>query len=129
MWPKALAQLIELAPHIARLLPTADRFLQSKTAGDQATREALAKIGDDVRSDINRVTASHEGIYRQLNEQGERFAQLTEQMTAVRAAAEAAEERAGALEQRVGMSSALLAILLPLNVILLALVIYIVVRH
>jgi hypothetical protein len=129
MWPKALAQLIELAPHIARLLPTADRYLQSKTAGDQATREALAKIGDDVRSDINRVTASHEGIYRQLNEQGERFAQLTEQMTAVRAAAEAAEERAGALEQRVGMSSALLAILLPLNVILLALVIYVVVRH
>jgi chromosome segregation ATPase len=129
MWPKALAQLIELAPHIARLLPTADRFLQSRSTGDQATREALAKLGDDVRSDINRVTASHEGIYRQLNEQGERLAQLTEQMTAVRTAAEAAEERVAALEQRVGMSSALLAILLPLNVILLALVIYIVVRH
>lgn len=129
MWPKALAQLIELAPHVARLLPTADRFLQARAAGDEATREALAKMGDDVRSDINRVTASHEGIYRQLNEQGERFAQLSEQMNAVRAAAEAAEERAGALERRVAMSSALLAILLPLNVILLALVIYVVVRH
>jgi hypothetical protein len=129
MWPKALAQLIELAPYIARMLPTADRYLQSRAASDQATREALAKFGDDVRSDINRVTASHEGIYRQLNEQGERFAQLTEQMTGVRTAAEAAEERVAALEQRVGMSSALLAILLPLNVILLALVIYMVVRH
>lgn len=129
MWPKAFAQLIELAPHIARLLPTADRYLQSKVASDDATRAVLAKMGDDVRSDINRVTASHQGIYRQLNEQGERFAQLSEQMTAVRAAAEAAEERAGALEQRVAMSSALLAILLPLNVILVALVIYIVVRH
>ena len=41
----------------------------------------------------------------------------------------AREERAAALEQRVSMSSALLAILLPLNVILLALVIYMVVRH
>ena len=129
MWPKALAQLIELAPYIARMLPTADRFLQSRVANDEATREALAKFGDDVRSDINRVTASHEGIYRQLNEQGERFAQLTEQMAAVRTATEAAEERAAALEQRVSMSSALLAILLPLNVILLALVIYMVVRH
>ena len=129
MWPKALAQLIELAPYIARMLPTADRFLQSRVANDEATREALAKFGDDVRSDINRVTASHEGIYRQLNEQGERFAQLTEQMTAVRTATEAAEERAAALEQRVSMSGALLAILLPLNVILLALVIYMVVRH
>jgi chromosome segregation ATPase len=129
MWPKALAQLIELAPYIARMLPTADRFLQSRVANDEATREALAKFGDDVRSDINRVTASHEGIYRQLNEQGERFAQLSEQMAAVRTATEAAEERAAALEQRVSMSSALLAILLPLNVILLALVIYMVVRH
>ena len=129
MWPKALAQLIELAPHIARLLPTADRYLQARTAGDEATRAALAKIGDEVRADVSRVTASHEGIYRQLNEQGERFAQLTEQMTAVRTAAESAEERVAALEQRVGMSSALLAILLPLNVILLALVIYMVVRH
>jgi len=129
MWPKALAQLIELAPHIARLLPTADRFLQSRSAGDEATRAELAKIGEDVRADIHRATASHEGIYRQLNEQGERMAELTEQMTAAREAAEAAEERAGALERRVAMSSALLAILLPLNVILVALVIYIVVRH
>lgn len=129
MWPKALAQLIELAPYIARMLPTADRYLQSRAVNDEATREALAKMGEDVRSDINRVTVSHEGIYRQLNEQGEKFTQLNEQMTAVREAAESAEERVAALEQRVGMSSALLAILLPLNVILLALVIYIVVRH
>jgi hypothetical protein len=129
MWPKALAQLIELAPHIARLLPTADRFLQSRAAGDEATRAAVAKIGEDVRSDVNRVTASHEGIYRQLNEQGERMAQLTEQMTGARAAAEGAEERVAALERRVATSSALLAILLPLNVILLAMTILLLVRR
>ena len=129
MWPKALAQLIELAPYIARMLPDGRPVPAVRVANDEATRAALAKFGDDVRADINRVTASHEGIYRQLNEQGERFAQLTEQMTAVRTAAESAEERVAALEQRVSMSSALLAILLPLNVILLALVIYMVVRH
>ena len=129
MWPKALAQLIELAPYIAWLLPTADRYLQSRVASDAATREALVGIGDDVRAEINRVTASHESFYRQLNEQGERLAQLSEQMTALRETVEGADERAAALEQRVGMSSALLAILLPLNVILLALVIYMVVRH
>lgn len=129
MWPKALSQLIELAPHIARLLPTADRFLQQRTAGDDATRAAVAKIGEDVRTDISRVTASHEGIYRQLNEQGERISQLSEHMTAARTAAEAAEERAAALERRVATSGALLAILLPLNVILLALIILLLVRH
>lgn len=129
MWPKALSQLIELAPHIARLLPTADRFLQSRVANDDATRAALGKIGDDLRVDLNRVTAAHEGMYRQLNEQGERMAQLTEQANAAREAAEAADERAGALERRVAISNAMLGILLPLNVILLALVIYLVFRH
>ena len=129
MWPKAVAQLIELAPHIARMLPTADRSQQSRAAGEEATRAAVAKMGEDVRSDVNRVTASHEGIYRQLNEQGERMAQLAEQMTAVREAGEAAEERVGALERRVTISNAMLGVLLPLNVILLALVILLLVRH
>ena len=41
MWPKALAQLIELAPHAARLLPMADKFFQSKTAGEEANRKAM----------------------------------------------------------------------------------------
>jgi chromosome segregation ATPase len=129
MWPKALSQLIELAPHVARLLPTADRYLQSKVAGDDSTRATLAKIGDDLRTDISRVTASHEGLYRQMNEQGERLAQLTEQMSAVRTAAEGAEERAAALERRVAITSALVTILLPLNVILLALMILLLVRR
>jgi chromosome segregation ATPase len=129
MWPKALAQLIELAPHIARLLPTADRYLQSKAAGDEATRVVIAKFGDEIRADIARVTSAHESIYRQLNEQGERFAQLTEQVNAARAAAEAADERAAALEQRISTTSALLAVILPLNVILLALTILLLVRR
>jgi aminopeptidase N len=129
MWPKALAQLIEMAPHIARLLPTADRFLQSKAAGDEATRGAIAKFGDEVRADIARVTSSHESIYRQLNEQGERMAQITEQVNAARAAAEAAEERVAALENRAATSNALLAVILPLNVILLALTILLLVRR
>lgn len=129
MWPKALSQLIELAPHIARLLPTADRYFQAKSAGDEATRAAFAKFGDEIRTDIARVTSAHESMYRQLNEQDQRFAQLSEQVNAARAAAESAEERAAALEQRLGTSSALLAVILPLNVILLALTILLLVRR
>lgn len=129
MWPKALSQLIELAPHIARLLPTADRYLQSKASGDEATRGAIAKFGEEMRADIGRVTSSHESIYRQLNEQGERLAQITEQVNAARAAAEAAEERVTALENRAATSNALLAIILPLNVILLALTILLLFRR
>ncbi len=129
MWPKALSQLIEIAPHIARLLPTADRFLQSRVANDDATRANLGSISDDIRGDLKRVTAAHESIYRQLNEQGERFAQLGEQVNAARAAAEAAEERAAALERRVGITTALVTLLLPLNMVLLALMILLLVRR
>jgi chromosome segregation ATPase len=129
MWPKALAQLIELLPHIARLLPAADRFLQNKTAGDESTRMALQQMADDLRGDLRRTSASHEGLYRQLNGQGERLAQLTEQVQAARAAAEAAEERAAGLERRISMNNALLAILLPLIVVLVILTILLLVRH
>ena len=43
MWPKALLQLLELVPHFSRLLPMADKFLQSKATLDDAT---LKTIGD-----------------------------------------------------------------------------------
>lgn len=129
MWPKALAQLIELAPHIARLLPAADRFLQNKTTVDESTHVALQQTAEDLRGELRRTTASHEGLYRQLNEQSERLAQLSEQVQAARAAAEAAEERAAGLERRISMNNALLAILLPLIVILVILTVLLLVRH
>jgi hypothetical protein len=129
MWPKALAQLIELAPHIARLLPSADRFLQMGAGSGESTRQALEQMTDELRGDLRRVSASHEGLYRQMNEQGQRLALLTEQTDAARAAAEAAEERAAGLERRLAIGNALLTILLPLNVVLLALIILLLVRR
>ena len=128
MWPKALAQLIELAPHIGRLLPVADRFLQSRASNEDGTNRALDQIGT-LRGDLGRVAATHEGLYRQLNDQAERLASISEQATAARAAAEAAEDRAGALERRLNISTTILSILLPLNMVLLALVILLVMRH
>lgn len=128
MWPKALAQLIELAPHIGRLLPVADRFLQSRASNDDATNRALEQIGT-LRGDLGRVASTHESLYRQLNDQAERLASISEEATAARAAAEAAEERAGGLERRLNISSTILGILLPLNIVLLALLILLVMRH
>lgn len=54
MWPKALSQLIELAPHINRLLPLADRFFKDKAVGEEATRQAV----DGQRSAIEAQRAS-----------------------------------------------------------------------
>lgn len=128
MWPKALAQLIEVAPHVSRLIPVADRFLQARASNDEATQRAVEQVAA-LRTDLARVTASHESLYRQLNEQTERLAAVVENTQAARAAAEAAEERAGSLERRLNTSNALLAILLPLNIVMVALIILLVMRH
>ena len=128
MWPKALAQLIELAPHIGRLLPMADRFLQNRSAGDEAANRALDQIGT-LHGDLRRVSSTHESLLRQINDLSERLASISEQATAARAAAESAEERAAGLEKRLNISTTMLGLLLPLNIVLLALVILLVVRH
>jgi hypothetical protein len=72
MWPK-LTQLLEFAPHLARLIPMADRFLQSKTASEEAARNAMEQMAEDLRGDLGKVAASHAGIYRQLNDQSEKL--------------------------------------------------------
>jgi uncharacterized damage-inducible protein DinB len=105
MWPKALAQLIELAPHITRLIPLADRFLTSRSAGDEATREQIAATVGQLHAQLNasldattaHIAQANAGIYRQLNEQGERLAQLNAELSTTRAAL---EQKADALHLR-----------------------------
>jgi predicted nucleic acid-binding Zn-ribbon protein len=129
MWPKALAQLLELLPHIARLLPSADRYMQTRAAADTQTSNTLKQMSDDLRSELRRVTTSHESLLRQLDEQNQRLAVITEQADAARAAAEAAEERTSGLERRLAISNAMLTVMLPLVIVLVVLTILLLVRH
>lgn len=122
MWPKALAQLIELAPHVSRLLPMADRFLQNKTAGEDASRRAMDAMAEGLRGDLGQVTAAHAGLYRQLNEQSEKLDVVSSDARSARQAAEALEfrlNRAEAQLKRLGILTGIsLAILLVLAVLL-----------
>ncbi len=68
MWPKAFAQLIELAPHISRLLPLADRFFQSKAVADDGSRQAMEAMAEGLRGDVGQVTAAHAGLYKQMHD-------------------------------------------------------------
>ena len=98
MWPKALSQLIELAPHIARMLPMADRFFQSKTADADASRSAMEQMADGLRGDLGQVTASHAGLYRQLNDQSEKLSNIAADAHANRLATDSLEARIARLE-------------------------------
>jgi hypothetical protein len=74
MWPKVIAQLFELLPHVSRLVPMADRFFSSKAAAEKANEAALAAMAEGVRGDLGQVTKAHAGLYRQLQDQS---AQIT----------------------------------------------------
>lgn len=98
MWPKALAQLIELAPHITRLIPMADRFFQSKTAGEEASRNAMEQMAQGLRGDLGQVTAAHAGLYQQLNQQGDKLATIAADVQAGRVSLDSLEAQIARLE-------------------------------
>jgi hypothetical protein len=95
MWPKVIAQLFELLPHISRLLPMADKYFNSKAAAEKANEAAMAAMAEGVRGDLGQVTKAHVGLYRQLQEQS---AQITELSQAVKANRGAIEQQASGVE-------------------------------
>ena len=101
MWPKVIAQLFELLPHITRLVPMADKYLSSKTASEKANEAAMAAMADGVRGDLGQVTKAHAGLYRQLQEQSAQISQVGEDVKAVRLAVEQHEARMVALESKI----------------------------
>ena len=126
MWPKAL---LELAPHLVRLVPAANNFFQNKSAGDEANRKALEGIAEGLRGDLGQVTASHAGLYRQLNEQSEKLALMAADVAASRASMESIEGRLARLQRRYGTTTKLLIAALVMNFVLLLMVFGLFFRH
>ena len=126
MWPKAL---LELAPHLVRLVPAANNFFQNKSAGDEANRKALEDITEGLRGDLGQVTASHAGLYRQLNEQSEKLALMAADVAASRASMESIEGRLARLQRRYGTTTKLLIAALVINFVLLLMVFALFFRH
>jgi len=129
MWPKALAQIIELAPHITRLLPLADRFFQSKSAEAEASRTAMEQMAEGLRGDLGQVTASHAGLYRQLNDQSEKLSSLSADTRSIKANQDALDARVAALEKAAARTNLLLALDGVLLALLLVLVGILLGRH
>jgi hypothetical protein len=101
MWPKVIAQLFELLPHITRLVPMADKYFSSKTASEKANEAAVAAMAEDVRGDLGQVTKAHAGLYRQLQEQSAQIAEVSEEMKRARLSIEQHEHRMLTLEANV----------------------------
>jgi chromosome segregation ATPase len=119
-----LAQLFELLPHIARLVPMADKFLTSKTAAEKANEAALAAMAEGVRGDLGQVTKAHAGLYRQLQEQNAQIAEVSEAVKQAAVAAEEQAKRMEAIEHRVKITGRWVRVGVVLLVVLLALMIW-----
>jgi hypothetical protein len=101
MWPKVIAQLFELLPHITRLVPMADKYLSSKTASEKANESAMAAMAEGVRGDLGQVTQAHAGLYRQLQDQSAQIAEVAGEIKRTRLSVEQHEHRMLTLESNV----------------------------
>lgn len=126
MWPKVLAQLFELLPHVARLVPMADRFFAQKTATEKAQAAAFAAMAEGVRGDLGQVAEAHAGLYHQLQQQSEQLAAVAEEVKQTRettvsqaAQMEAIERQVIVMGRWVKAAFALLAVLVGLMIWLL----------
>ena len=125
MWPKMLAQLFELLPHITRLVPMADRYFSTKAASEKATEAAMLAMAEGVRGDLGQVTKAHAGLYQQLQEQSGQIAEVSAEVKRMGAAM----ERVTTLESQVATLGAWVKAGVSLIVVLLAAVIVLLVRR
>jgi hypothetical protein len=101
MWPKLIAQLFELLPHISRLVPMADRYFSTRNSSERATEAAMVAMAEGVRGDLGQVTKAHAGLYRLLQEQGVEVAQISEEVKRARLAIEQHDHRLVAMESQI----------------------------
>lgn len=121
MWPKAFAQLVELAPHLSRILPMADRFFQTKAANEDANRKAISDLGDRLRADLNQVTVAHATLSDQVSDISSAVHRLASDSASVKLSTDAVDGRLKAIEARQSRLQALLAVALVLLVVVLIL--------
>ncbi len=100
MWPKAFAQFVELAPHISRLLPMADRFLQSKTATEDVGRRTMEAASAGLQAELGRIAAAQGGIAKQISAVSDGVAALGGEARAVKTVLGSLESRLGGAEAR-----------------------------
>jgi len=120
-------QFLELIPHLTRLLPHVDRFIQQRNSGDDAQKknlEQFAQMTEGLRSDLAKATASQASLYRQLNEQGEKMSTLASDLHDSRSALQSAETRIATLEALLTTTRTFVIITLAFSVLTFAGVVF-----
>jgi hypothetical protein len=128
MWPKVIAQLFEVLPHITRLLPMADRFFSSKAAAEKANEAALAAMAEGVRGDLGQVTKAHAGLYRQLQDQSALITLVAAEVKEVSVTLDQQDHRLASLERQMKTLGLWVKAGVSLLAVLLAVIIWLLLR-
>jgi hypothetical protein len=120
MWPKLL---FDLLPHFSRLVPVADKYFSNRSAADKAQAAAMAALAADVRGELGKVTEAHEGLSRQLQQQGTQVSELAVDVTRARMGVESVEERVAKLEKKADLAVRLLGVVLVLLMMMFAILV------
>ena len=126
MWPRLIPQMIELLPHVRRLVPMADRFFTSKAETERAHEATLNALASELRADLAQVAKTHAGLYRQLQDQTAVIAEVGEEVKRSRLAMEHHGTRIESIETTVAQLGRWLKIGLSLVLVLLAILILLV---
>lgn len=113
MWPKAL---LELLPHLTRLVPLANRYFQSRSESENDLRSALERRLDAnsaaLRVDIEKTAEANERLLQQLSKQTATLAQIAEDTRAIKASIDSQDARLRKLEENGTRHFYLIAMLL-----------------
>jgi hypothetical protein len=95
MWPK---MLLEFLPHLTRLIPAADTYLNSRKESDKAHQVALASLDDTVHGGLTRLAEEQVALRRELQAHAAKSAQATDDAAHARKEVEALHSRLAAVE-------------------------------
>jgi septal ring factor EnvC (AmiA/AmiB activator) len=82
MWPRLIAQMVELLPHATRLLPLADNYLANRREAERSQASALASMSGSLREEIGHVADVFGSVSRQVAEQKKQIAALQDSLDA-----------------------------------------------
>jgi hypothetical protein len=117
MWPK---MLLELLPHLSRLIPTADNYLSSRKESDKAQAAALTALGDEVRGGLASAAEEQRAFRREFQAHVASSAQIGVDAARARVGVENLDARLASLENRLtNLSRLLWASLAALGLVLI----------
>jgi chromosome segregation ATPase len=97
MWPKLL---LEFLPHLSRLIPAADNYLNSRKESDKALQSDLRSLTDEIRNGFARAAEEQSALKQQLKVHIASSTELATDLVRLRGVMENFESRLNTFEKR-----------------------------